>query len=152
MEKNGSMIGLKAGLSQRRKNNMRKVEKMVPAYDYIAEDGTIFSTEKECIEYEEGTNAKEHIIIYDKDFVKLPFDNYGIYHSYLVIFTSKEAAAYYHKFSEEAGLESPFDNYELPTTNISSFVYDGEWIAYAQFREDRVSIVEKIDAILGEVL
>ena len=132
---------------------MRKVEKMVPAYDYIAEDGTVFSTEKECIEYEEGSHAKEHIIIYDKDFVKLPFDNYGIYHSYLVIFTSKEAAAYYHKFSEEAGLESPFDNYELPTTNISSFVYDDDhWISYGSFKEDRVSIVEKIDAILGEVL
>ena len=131
---------------------MRKVEKMVPAYDYIAEDGTIFSTERECIEYEEGVNAKEHIIIYDKNFKKLPFDNYGVYHAYLVIFTTKTAAAYYHKFSEEAGLESPFDDYELPVTDISSFVYDGEWIAYAQFREDRVSIVEKIDAILGEVL
>ena len=131
---------------------MKKVEKMVPAYDYIAEDGTIFSTERECIEYEEGTNAKEHIIIYDKNFKRLPFDNYGIYNSYLVIFTSKAAAAYYHKFSEEAGLESPFDEYDLPVTDISSFVYDGEWIAYAQFREDRVSIVEKIDAILGEVL
>ena len=34
----------------------------------------------------------------------------------------------------------------------ASFVYDGGWIAYDQFREDRVSIVEKIDAILGEVL
>ena len=131
---------------------MRKVEKMVPAYDYIAEDGTIFSTERECIEYEEGVDAKEHIIIYDKNFKRLPFDNYGVYHSYLVIFTTKAAAAYYHKFSEEAGLESPFDDYELPVTDISSFVYDGEWIAYAQFREDRVSIVEKIDAILGEVL
>lgn len=131
---------------------MRKVEKMVPAYDYIAEDGTIFSTERECIEYEEGVDAKEHIIIYDKNFKRLPFDNYGIYHSYLVIFTSKAAAAYYHKFSEEAGLESPFDDYELPVTDISSFVYDGEWISYAKFREDRVSIVEKIDSILGEVL
>ena len=131
---------------------MRKVEKMVPAYDYIAEDGTIFSTERECIEYEEGTNAKGHIIIYDKDFHKLSFDNYGVYHAYLVIFTTKAAAAYYHKFSEEAGLESPFDDYELPVTDISSFVYDGDWIAYTQFREDRVSIVEKIDAILGEVL
>ena len=131
---------------------MRKVEKMVPAYDYIAEDGTIFSTEKECIEYEEGTNAKEHIIIYDKEFNKLPFDNSGIYNSYLVVFTSKAAAAYYHKFSEEAGLDSPFDEYDFPITDISSFVYDGGWIAYAQFREDRVSIVEKIDAILGEVL
>lgn len=131
---------------------MRKVEKMVPAYDYIAEDGTIFSTEKECIEYEEGVDAKEHIIIYDKNFKRLSFDNYGVYHAYLVIFTTKAAAAYYHKFSEEAGLESPFDDYELPITDISSFVYDGEWIAYAQFKEDRVSIVEKIDAILGEVL
>ena len=132
---------------------MRKVEKMVPAYDYIAEDGTIFSTERECIEYEEGTNAKEHIIIYDKDFHQLSFDNYGVYHAYLVIFTTKEAAVYYHKFSEEAGLESPFDEYDFPITNISSFVYDdGGWIAYDQFREDRVSIVEKIDAILGEVL
>lgn len=132
---------------------MRKVEKMVPAYDYIAEDGTIFSTERECIEYEEGVDAKKHIIIYDKDFHKLPFDNYGIYNSYLVIFTSKAAAAYYHKFSEEAGLKSPFDNYELPTTNISSFVYDDDhWISYDSFKEDRVSIVEKIDAILGEVL
>ena len=131
---------------------MRKVEKMVPAYDYIAEDGTIFSTERECIEYEEGVDAKKHIIIYDKDFHKLPFDNYGIYNSYLVIFTSKAAAAYYHKFSEEAGLDSPFDEYDFPVTDISSFVYDGGWIAYDQFREDRVSIVEKIDAILGEVL
>ena len=131
---------------------MRKVEKMVPAYDYIAEDGTIFSTERECIEYEEGTNAKEHIIIYDKNFKRLPFDNYGVYHAYLVIFTTKAAAAYYHKFSQEAGLESPFDDYEFPITDISSFIYDGEWIAYGQFREDRVSIVEKIDAILGEVL
>ena len=131
---------------------MRKVEKMVPAYDYIAEDGTIFSTEKECIEYEEGTHAKEHIIIYDKNFKRLPFDNYGIYNSYLVIFTSKAAAAYYHKFSEEAGLDSPFDEYDFPITDISSFVYDGDWIASDQFREDRVSIVEKIDAILGEVL
>ena len=132
---------------------MRKVEKMVPAYDYIAEDGTIFSTERECIEYEEGTNAKEHIIIYDKEFNKLPFDNSGIYNSYLVVFTSKAAAAYYHKFSQEAGLESPFDYYEFPTTEISSFVYeDDHWISYAKFREDRVSIVEKIDAILGEVL
>lgn len=78
---------------------MRKVEKMVPAYDYIAEDGTIFSTEKECIEYEEGTNAKEHIIIYDKEFNKLPFDNSGIYNSYLVVFTSKAAAAYQHQTS-----------------------------------------------------
>ena len=126
--------------------------RMIPAYNYIAEDGTIFSTEKECIEYEEGTNAKEHIIIYDKEFNKLPFDNSGIYNSYLVVFTSKAAAAYYHKFSEEAGLESPFDDYELPITDISSFVYDGEWVDYAKFREDRVSIVEKIDAILGEVL
>ena len=131
---------------------MRKVEKMVPAYDYIAEDGTIFSTERECIEYEEGVDAKEHIIIYDEDFKRLSFDNYGVYHAYLVIFTTKAAAAYYHKFSEEAGLESPFDDYELPITDISSFVYDGEWITYAQFKEDRVSIVEKIDAILGEVL
>lgn len=131
---------------------MRKVEKMVPAYDYIAEDGTIFSTEKECIEYEEGVDAKEHIIIYDKNFKRLSFDNYGIYHAYLVIFTTKAAAAYYHKFSEEAGLESPFDEYDFPITDISSFIYDGEWISYAQFREDRVSIVEKIDAILGEVL
>lgn len=133
---------------------MRKVEKMVPTYDYIAEDGTIFSTEKECIEYEEGTHAKEHIIIYDKNFNKLPFDNYGIYNSYLVIFTSKAAAEYYHKFSEEAGLESPFDNYDLPTTDITSFIYEDNvgWIAYAQFREERVSIVEKIDAIIGEVL
>ena len=57
---------------------MRKVEKMVPAYDYIAEDGTIFSTERECIEYEEGVDAKKHIIIYDKNFKRLPFDNYGI--------------------------------------------------------------------------
>ena len=127
--------------------------RMIPAYNYIAEDGTIFSTEKECIEYEEGTNAKEHIIIYDKDFHKLPFDNYGIYNSYLVIFTSKAAAAYYHKFSEEAGLESPFDEYDFPVTDISSFVYDGDkWISYGQFKEERVSIVKKIDAILGEVL
>ena len=126
--------------------------RMIPAYNYIAEDGTIFSTEKECIEYEEDTNAKEHIIIYDKEFNKLPFDNYGVYHAYLVIFTTKAAAAYYHKFSQEAGLDSPFDDYELPITDISSFVYDGEWVDYAQFREDRVSIVEKIDAILGEVL
>ena len=132
---------------------MRKVEKMVPAYDYIAEDGTIFSTERECIEYEEGVDAKKYIIIYDKNFKRLPFDNYGIYNSYLVIFTSKAAAAYYHKFSEEAGLESPFDEYDFPITDISSFVYnDGGWIAYTQFREDRVSIVEKIDSILGEVL
>lgn len=131
---------------------MRKVEKMVPVYNYIAEDGTIFSTERECIEYEEGTNARGHIIIYDKDFHRLPFDNYGVYHAYLVIFTTKAAAAYYHKFSQEAGLESPFDDYELPITDISSFVYDGEWVDYAQFREDRVSIVEKIDAILDEVL
>lgn len=149
MEKNGSMIGLKAGLRQRRKNNMRKAEKMVLAYDYIAEDGTIFSTERECIEYEEGAN----IIIYDKEFNKLPFDNNGIYNSYLVVFTSKAAAVYYHKLSEEAGLESPFDYYEFPTTEISSFVYeDDRWISYAKFREDRVSIIEKIDAILGEVL
>ena len=126
--------------------------RMIPAYNYIAEDGTIFSTEKECIEYEEGTNAKEHIIIYDKEFNKLPFDNYGVYHAYLVIFTTKAAAAYYHKFSEEAGLDSPFDEYDFPVTDISSFVYDGDWISYAKFREDRVSIVEKIDAILGEVL
>ena len=126
--------------------------RMIPAYNYIAEDGTIFSTERECIEYEEGVDAKEHIIIYDKNFKRLPFDNYGIYNSYLVIFTSKAAAAYYHKFSEEAGYDSPFDEYDFPVTDISSFVYDGEWIDYAQFREDRVSIVEKIDAILGEVL
>ena len=126
--------------------------RMIPAYNYIAEDGTIFSTEKECIEYEEGVDAKKHIIIYDKDFHKLPFDNYGIYNSYLVIFTSKAAAAYYHKFSEAAGLESPFDEYNFPITDISSFLYDGEWIDYAQFREDRVSIVEKIDSILDEVL
>ena len=131
---------------------MRKVEKMIPAYDYIAEDGTIFSTEKECIEYEEGTHAKEHIIIYDKNFKRLPFDNYGIYNSYLVIFTSKAAAAYYHKFSEEAGLDSPFDEYDFPVTDISSFVYDDKWISYGQFKEERVSIVEKIDSILGEVL
>ena len=131
---------------------MRKVEKMVPAYDYIAEDGTIFSTERECIEYEEGVDAKEHIIIYDKNFKRLSFDNYGVYHAYLVIFTTKAAAEYYHKFSQEAGLESPFDDYEFPITDISSFVYDGEWIAYTQFREDRVSIVEKIDSILNEVL
>ena len=149
MEKSGSTIELKVGLRQRRKNDMR----MIPAYNYIAEDGTIFSTERECIEYEEGTNAKEHIIIYDKEFNKLPFDNSGIYNSYLVVFTSKAAAAYYHKFSEEAGLESPFDYYEFPTTEISSFVYeDDRWISYAKFREDRVSIVEKIDAILGGVL
>ena len=126
--------------------------RMIPAYNYIAEDGTIFSTEKECIEYEEGVDAKKHTIIYDKNFKRLPFDNYGIYNAYLVIFTSKAAAAYYHKFSEEAGLDSPFDEYDFPVTDISSFVYDGDWIAYAQFTEDRVSIVEKIDAILGEVL
>ena len=132
---------------------MRKVEKMVPVYNYIAEDGTIFSTERECIEYEEGANARGHIIIYDKDFHKFPFGNYGVYHVYLVIFTSKAAAAYYHNFSEEAGLESPFDYYEFPTTEISSFVYeDDRWISYAKFREDRVSIVEKIDAILGKIL
>ena len=132
---------------------MRKVEKMVPAYDYIAEDGTVFNTEKECLEYEDGINAKDHIIIYDKDFHELPFDNYGVYHAYLVIFTSKAAAAYYHKFSEAAGLESPFDYYEFPTTEISSFVYeDDHWISYAKFREDRISIVEKIDSILGKVL
>ena len=131
---------------------MRKVEKMVPVYNYIAEDGTIFSTERECIEYEEGTNAKGHIIMYDKDFQRLPFDNYGVYHAYFVIFTTKAAAAYYHKFSEEAGLDSPFDEYNFPITDISSFVYDGDWIAYDQCREDRVSSVEKIDAILGEVL
>ena len=126
--------------------------RMIPAYNYIAEDGTIFSTEKECIEYEEGVDAKKHIIIYDKNFKRLPFDNYGVYDSYLVIFTSKAAAAYYHKFSEEAGLDSPFDEYDFPVTDISSFVYDGDWIAYDQFREDRVSIVEKIDSILSEVL
>ena len=148
MEKSGFTIELRVGLRQRRKNDMR----MIPAYNYIAEDGTIFSTERECIEYEEGVDAKEHIIIYDKNFKRLPFDNYGIYNSYLVIFTSKAAAAYYHKFSEEAGLDSPFDKYDFPVTDISSFVYDGGWIAYDQFREDRVSIVEKIDAILGEVL
>ena len=148
MEKNGSTIELKVGLRQRRKNDMR----MIPAYNYIAEDGTIFSTEKECIEYEEGVDAKKHIIIYDKNFKRLPFDNYGVYNSYLVIFTSKAAAAYYHKFSEEAGLDSPFDEYDFPVTDISSFVYDGDWIAYDQFREDRVSIVEKIDSILSEVL
>ena len=148
MEKSGFTIELRVGLRQRRKNDMR----MIPAYNYIAEDGTIFSTEKECIEYEEGVDAKKHIIIYDKNFKRLPFDNYGIYNSYLVIFTSKAAAAYYHKFSEEAGLESPFDEYDFPVTDISSFVYDGDWIAYDQFREDRVSIVEKIDSILGEVL
>ena len=148
MEKSGFTIELRVGLRQRRKNDMR----MIPAYNYIAEDGTIFSTEKECIEYEEGVDAKKHIIIYDKDFHRLPFDNYGVYHAYFVIFTTKAAAAYYHKFSEEAGLDSPFDEYDFPITDISSFVYDGDWIAYDQFREDRVSIVEKIDSILGEVL
>ena len=131
---------------------MRKVEKMVPAYDYIAEDGTVFNTEKECLEYEDGINAKDHIIIYDKDFHELPFDNYGVYHAYLVIFTSKAAAAYYHKFSEAAGLESPFDEYDLPVTDITSFVYDGGWTDYASFREDRVSIVEKIDSILDNAI
>lgn len=131
---------------------MRKVEKMVPAYDYIAEDGTVFNTEKECIEYEEGINAKDHIIIYDKDFHELPFDNYGVYHAYLVIFTTKAAAAYYHKFSEAAGLESPFDEYDLPVTDITSFVYDGGWTDYASFREDRVSVVEKIDSILDNTI
>lgn len=131
---------------------MRKVEKMVPAYDYIAEDGTVFNTEKECLEYEDGINAKDHIIIYDKDFHELPFDNYGVYHAYLVIFTSKAAAAYYHKFSEAAGLESPFDEYDLPVTDITSFVYDGGWTDYASFREDRVSIVEKIDSILNNAI
>lgn len=131
---------------------MRKVEKMVPAYDYIAEDGTVFNTEKECLEYEDGINAKDHIIIYDKDFHELPFDNYGVYHAYLVIFTSKAAAAYYHKFSEAAGLESPFDEYDLPVTDITSFVYDGSWVSYTSFREERVSIVEKIDSILDNVI
>ncbi len=131
---------------------MRKVEKMVPAYDYIAEDGTVFKTEKDCIEYEDGVHAKDHIFIYDKDFHELPFDNYGIYHAYLVIFTSKAAAAYYHKLSEEAGLESPFDEYNLPVTDITSFVYDGGWVDYASFREDRVSIVEKIDSILDNAI
>lgn len=131
---------------------MRKVEKMVPAYDYIAEDGTVFNTERECLEYEDGINAKDHILIYDKDFHELPFDNYGVYHAYLVIFTSKAAAAYYHKFSEAAGLESPFDEYDLPVTDITSFVYDGSWVSYASFREDRVSIVEKIDSILDNAI
>lgn len=125
---------------------------MASAYDYIAEDGTVFKTEKDCIEYEDGVHAKDHILIYDKDFHELPFDNYGIYHAYLVIFTSKAAAAYYHKLSEEAGLESPFDEYNLPVTDITSFVYDGGWVDYASFREDRVSIVEKIDSILDNAI
>lgn len=131
---------------------MRKVEKIVTAYDYIAEDGTVFNTEKECLEYEEGVHVKDHIIIYDSDFHELPFDNYGIYHSYLVIFTSKAAAAYYHKFSEEAGIESPFDEYELPVTDVTSYIYDSSWVSYASFREERISIVEKIDSILNEAI
>lgn len=62
---------------------------------YIAEDGTEFEDEQECLAYEAGYRAKElkgKVILLDRQFKSIPLDNLAEWENTFFIFTKDVSA------------------------------------------------------------
>ena len=65
---------------------------------YVADDGTEFDTEKECLDYErEQMKIKENFVLYDKDFNKIDINDTDNY-EYLYIISDVQGVAEYLRY------------------------------------------------------
>lgn len=68
---------------------------MTELHLYIAEDGTEFEDEQECLAYEAGYRAKElkgKVVLLDRQFKSIPLDNLAEWENTFFIFTKDVSA------------------------------------------------------------
>ena len=64
---------------------------------YVANDGTEFDTEQECLDYErEQMKIKENFVLYDKDFNKIDINDTDNYEYLYIISDVQKVAEYLH--------------------------------------------------------
>lgn len=62
---------------------------------YVADDGTEFNTEQDCLDYEnEQINIRNNFILYDKDFNKIDINDIYSYEYLYIISNVQEVAEY----------------------------------------------------------
>ena len=65
---------------------------------YVADDGTEFDTEQDCLDYErEQMKIKENFVLYDKDFNKIDINDTDNY-EYLYIISDVQGVAEYLRY------------------------------------------------------
>lgn len=88
---------------------------MIECVCYIADDGTTFKDEDECIDYERGLMLKKYehdIHMWDCNFRPIPItDPQPLDKVYYLTCDTAEAAGVMHEWFEDMGYSSPFDDH-----------------------------------------
>lgn len=86
---------------------------MIERVSYIADDGTAFEDEDECIDYERGLILKKYehdIHMWDDNFQLIPItDSLALDKVYYLTCDTAEAAAVMHEWFEDMRYSSPFE-------------------------------------------
>lgn len=119
---------------------------------YIANDGTIFDNETDCLVHE-ILPFIDDISIYERDentdnYVPLEFTIENCESCDLLYVKTTEAAHAFDKFCRETGVQSPFNDDHKP--GIYSYDYDDDrWIDWPEFFNDLADTNDKIATITG---
>lgn len=114
---------------------------------YVADDGTEFDTEKECLEYESRINdIKKCFILYGEKLNKLADDSSESVH-YLHIFERPTEVASY--LYEEYGLGFNYD--ALDRIGIYYYDNDGLWKYVDSMIEDYTNRINELKSIATQI-
>lgn len=88
---------------------------MIKRVSYVADDGTVFEDEDDCIDYERGLMLKKYehdIHMWDDNFQLIPItDSLALDKVYYLTCDTAEAAAVMHEWFEDMGYSSPLDGH-----------------------------------------
>lgn len=115
---------------------------------YLADDGTKFDTEKECLDYEFEQKMKnivgKDLRLFDsnrKEITNYTFDS--IYDAFAVQVLTIEGAKFLEMWSDEYGAEKPFDSWDIETQDedlLGTWAYDvfdlGGWTHLDKFKRE----------------
>lgn len=119
---------------------------------YIANDGTIFDSEADCLVHE-ILPFIDNISIYERDentddYVPLEFTLENCESCDLLYIKTTEAARAFDTFCRETGVQSPFKNDHK--SGIYSYDYDDhQWIDWPEFFNELADTNDKIATITG---
>lgn len=114
---------------------------------YVADDGTEFDTEKECLEYEEHINdIKKCFILYSENLNKLTYDSADSVYYLHILEKPTEVANYLY---EEYGLGFNYDI--INTIGIYYYDDDGLWKYVDGMIEAYINRINKLKSIATQI-
>lgn len=118
---------------------------MREVHQYIADDGTIFEKEYDCVEYERDCKLAEHeaeISFYNERFEPLSLKSFNLEAAFYISLYDEQACEVIEELSKEMGLESPFNTYHELERRPGLYMYDGSlgWRNWEQEYEELMNI------------